>query len=386
MAPKPQKTYRRLPGRAQKHFALLKNERCSLWLGHDHLLHIRRQYYRETAKRFYLKDLQAFNIGRTSWGRWLNIVLLGWIIGFTCTAVAAGIWMDWGVGLAVGIVPVFLLAGVLLNTAFGPTCACYLHTAVQTERLPSLGRLRTARRTVALLKPLIEAEQGRLTPEALEAHTGEHSDVQASVYALDRDGRWGRGAAPLRHETGAAHSILFPLFLPLAASNLVAVFHRNTGLLVFDVLCYLVIVGFLSAALIRQRNSDLPLNLRAMTWVALGALFADFLFGTLIRMGYEFIHAATDPGYVPSMYFDPNAVPLGWPPLDYYLFTVTLMHVTIAALGLLILRDFQRERRALEQLYAAASVPTAAQPPTPPATEQNSFPSPATPPDKNKEK
>ena len=48
---------------------------------------------------------------------------------------------------------------LVTHLAFGPTCSVTIRTAVQTERLPSLGRLRIARRVLARVRPLITAAQ-----------------------------------------------------------------------------------------------------------------------------------------------------------------------------------------------------------------------------------
>jgi hypothetical protein len=51
----------------------------------------------------------------------------------------------------------------LLELAAGPTCACYLRTAVQFESLPSLFRMRKAQKAIELLRRRIENVQGVLT-------------------------------------------------------------------------------------------------------------------------------------------------------------------------------------------------------------------------------
>ncbi len=55
----------------------------------------------------------------------------------------------------------------LVNLLRGPTCVCQIRTAVQTERLPTLKRLRTARKVIARLKPMIEQTQSPLAPAQL---------------------------------------------------------------------------------------------------------------------------------------------------------------------------------------------------------------------------
>ena len=54
---------------------------------------------------------------------------------------------------------------LFLNNLFGTTCACQIRTAVQTEELPSLCRVRQTRKVLDKIRPLITAAQGEITPE-----------------------------------------------------------------------------------------------------------------------------------------------------------------------------------------------------------------------------
>jgi len=58
---------------------------------------------------------------------------------------------------------------LLANALSGPTCRCSIRTAVQTDDLPSLNRLRRTRKVLARLRPLIAAAQGQLAPEEISA-------------------------------------------------------------------------------------------------------------------------------------------------------------------------------------------------------------------------
>ena len=155
---KPESIYRRLPGRGVTltHYAYL-------YLGPDHLLQSAATGYSETYKRFYFRDIQAFIIRRTGiWTIWL-LALLVPALFFAIFAILAP---D-----AVGAAILWTIAGVLLlgsviNLLLGPSCVCHLQTAVQTEKLPSLKRLKKAQKLLNQIKPLIEAEQGRLSAPA----------------------------------------------------------------------------------------------------------------------------------------------------------------------------------------------------------------------------
>jgi hypothetical protein len=158
--------YRRLTrSKLRSSFALAAASRSSLWLGQDHLLVIDTSGYNETYKRFYFRDIQALTLSLTQ-----RRLVWNWILGVS----TAGCLSIWGfffaanpnpgltvVGIAFGTILVFALP-LLLNNLLGPTCACHLRTAVQTERLCSLNRLRHARKLIERLRPLITAAQGTL--------------------------------------------------------------------------------------------------------------------------------------------------------------------------------------------------------------------------------
>jgi hypothetical protein len=58
---------------------------------------------------------------------------------------------------------------LLINNLLGPSCVCHLRTAVQTEELSSLNRLRRARKLLNRIRPLIAAAQGELSPGEIPA-------------------------------------------------------------------------------------------------------------------------------------------------------------------------------------------------------------------------
>jgi len=158
--------YKRLTrARSSGGFAVAVASRTSLWLGADHLLFVNSSGYTETYKRFYFRDIQTFVLQKTQRANVVNIVLTILLVLFLSPAlVAQGIgWKIFLFTLA-GIFTIFLLANLLQ----GQTCRCFLRTAVQTEQLPPLNRIRRAQKVFALLRPLIAAAQGgELSPETI---------------------------------------------------------------------------------------------------------------------------------------------------------------------------------------------------------------------------
>jgi hypothetical protein len=148
--------------------------RMALWLGSDHLLCVETTGYTETYKRFYFRDIQAVTIRRNQQRMMGNIILGVFIIVLAALAIAIvrlsngnGAGAVGGIFLAFTAGPILLV--LLINTLMGPTTVCQLRTAVQTEDLTPLNRLRRARKVLDRLHPLIAEAQGRISPEEVQS-------------------------------------------------------------------------------------------------------------------------------------------------------------------------------------------------------------------------
>jgi len=173
-----QPLYQRLtPSRSTTIVAVAVTNRASLWLGPDHLLLVHSNGYTETYKRFYFRDIQALTVQQTSASTFLNrvLVILCFLLGVGVIAageVSAKITLSIFAGLFIGI-------GVI-NLIKGKTCRCCLRTAVQTEVLPPLHRVKYAHKILARLRPLILAAQGGESAPAQSAGTPT-ADAPASM-------------------------------------------------------------------------------------------------------------------------------------------------------------------------------------------------------------
>jgi hypothetical protein len=167
----PDPAYQRLTReRVSNQFVAVAAPRISLWLGSDHLLLVERMGYSETCKRFHFRDIQAIIIQesflRTIWNAilltLLGICLIGLVASVLLGAVTAAIvWL---------FLTVLVAVPATVNNVYGPGCTCRLQTAVQTETLGSISRVRQARKLLEKLRPLIAAAQGQLlTPEEASA-------------------------------------------------------------------------------------------------------------------------------------------------------------------------------------------------------------------------
>ncbi len=138
----------------------------SLWIGKDHLLSIKKAYYKEEYKRFYFRDIQGFSFIKTNqwiiWGSIAGIFALLFGAGFSLAADFFGVQ---GLYIVATLFGTFFGIILVLNVLLGPTCKCFLQTSVHREPLPSLKRVRTAKKTFLKLKSAIEQEQGTLTAE-----------------------------------------------------------------------------------------------------------------------------------------------------------------------------------------------------------------------------
>ena len=145
------KPYRRLPGLGRQVQSYTR-----LWLGADHLLWVESTGFSERYKRFYFRDNQDIIIRKADRGKIMNYILgslarIGYLIGWS----AGAMW-----SLFFGFMSSLFLLILFLNWLLGPTCVCYLRTAVQTEELKSLNRLRKARQVLRRLQPQLAVAQG----------------------------------------------------------------------------------------------------------------------------------------------------------------------------------------------------------------------------------
>ena len=185
--------YKRLTrARARGGFAVAVMSRTSLWLGADHLLFVDSSGYSETYKRFYFRDIQAITMRQTERGRIWSIVLGVVFILFlfvTLFTRPKGSPAGWSGGelageMVLGGLMAILVLFLLINFFLSPTCKTFLRTAVQTEELPPLCRVRQTRKVLEKIRPLIAAAQGgELSPETISEmlRTQAHSSAAGST-------------------------------------------------------------------------------------------------------------------------------------------------------------------------------------------------------------
>lgn len=152
------------PPRQRGGVAVVSSHRSNLWLGPDHLLGVETEGYTESYKRFYYRDIQAITLRKTNRATIIGTVTGAFTAIFAALALAAASFeakAAWGFPAALFAVPFFI------NLAYGPSCKCQLRTAVQVEDVPSMSRIRRARKVIARLRPLIAEAQGQIAAEEI---------------------------------------------------------------------------------------------------------------------------------------------------------------------------------------------------------------------------
>lgn len=262
------KIYRKLPGK-KKSFLI---GYYTLWQAVDHLLLVYSRFGIEDYKRFYFADIQSIITHKTITGKIQNLVISLFLLGFGTMLVA----LDGPAAMVGGIMAACFAIFLIVNWVRGPTCATYLQTAVQTEKLHSLYRLKSARKVMDRLKPLIEQVQGRLTPEMLRQKASQGQKTGSdTLSALPPK----RAVRNLRSESGIAHLSLFSLIL---LDGLLVILNAEVQMSALTLASTFATMGIgvcVVIALVKQRDSNIPKALRNLTWTTLGFVCVSFLMG-----------------------------------------------------------------------------------------------------------
>jgi hypothetical protein len=136
-----------------------------VWLGEDHVLLVLTRGYVEAYRRFFFKDIQGFVVRQTQIGKIWNAVWAACVAFFGFLALALN---DVGTIIMLCLAAPFAV-GLLINVLLGPTCSFHIRTAVQTERLPAVSRVRSAQNFIEGIEPLITAAQGEIAGDQFNA-------------------------------------------------------------------------------------------------------------------------------------------------------------------------------------------------------------------------
>jgi hypothetical protein len=273
--------YTRLPGRGPRRagFITVPLSRCSLYLGDDHILAVDNNGFSEDYKRFYFSDIQAIITRKTRRGATWSIVLA---LMIACSFVGALFLEVESVRILSWILAGTFLAFLLVNIFRGPTCVCHIMTAVQKDQLPSLNRLRVARKVIETLRPAIESVQGTLSPEEV------YVDPEEGTLHAPRPTRPLRqphaGGHEIRHDDGTLHMMTFALILLDGFLTGIELLHHSAviigvsfGLTLLYSICIII-------ALVKQHESDIPGTVRKITWASMSFVCVSYLLSYVLMV------------------------------------------------------------------------------------------------------
>lgn len=272
-------TYQRLPGK-KKNFLIGYH---TLWQGPDHLLQIYSRLGVEDYKRFYFNDIQAIITRKTGMGIVVNFVLGALTILFGLFAgTSGGGWFFFNA----------IIAGVMLliwiiHFFRGPTCETYLLTAVQTEKLHSLHRLKTTQAVMNQLKSLIEQRQGRVSSEIFAQQSAHPPTSQTKPVSPGGNRQILKTQKP---EKGRMHFALFVLLVINSVYIALSFFYTHVALSLLSTALSMLMGICVVIALVKQHESNLKQSLRTMTWAALGYVCFSFVAGYVVSMTLTFKH------------------------------------------------------------------------------------------------
>ena len=326
------KDYKRLPGTGQK----FMSGRYTLWLGPDHLLHVRSVTASEEYKRFAYADIQALMAFKSHRGKFQNALLLVLMVIFGMI----GYPMDFEGRATFGVIIGFLALILLINISRGPTCRAYVQTAVQREELPSVGRFGTYRRMLQRIRPHIEAAQGQLDPMAL---------AEMQPVAQPRPAaRPHVPAEPVRPGDPRWHR---RLFIALLADGLVglSVFYAgwiasgapaDWGWLfrVVGIVTTVLVVVFALAAIVRQQNTDLTPGIKKLAWAGLGYVCLDLVLAWVfwVIAAFQNVGDPKNASLMIRMWTEPNLFFPEW--FQYLMVGLTVLAFLLAVIGLTSVR------------------------------------------------
>ncbi len=246
-------------------------------MGDDHVLAVDSNGFSEDYKHFYFSDIQGIITRRTRRGGTWSIVLA---LIIACSLMGALFLEKEPVRIFFWVLSGAFLVFLLVNAFRGPTCICHIMTAVQEDQLPSLNRLRVARKVIGTLRHAIERVQGRLSPE--EVHTGQTEVIANSMPSL-LEIRQPRGREhQIRHYDGTMHVITFALMLTDGVVTGIDLLHHTVALAVISSLLTAVYCICIVAALVKQYESDIPGTVRRITWASLGFVCVSYFLNYIL--------------------------------------------------------------------------------------------------------
>jgi hypothetical protein len=273
-----EKQYRRLPGRGAPAWGLAGTS--SLWMAKDHLLYVSSSGYAERYKRFYYENIQAFVIRKTVAGKVVNI-LVGAIAAMALVPVLIGIIGEMNEGTMIFFGVVAAVFGVVLlgNWARGSTCATFIHTGVQAERIYSIGRFYIAMKVLRKVRPLIEEAQGTLDTEGVEVARAEWTRAAESEKTTQSPLAARATVVVKKYYGGVFHLLLFLFILADVWRVALMFYYTSIVLVILGLVGIAGILLWLMLSLAMHRRATIASDVKASTWAAFGYLVLGQILG-----------------------------------------------------------------------------------------------------------
>jgi len=280
-----ERRYRRLPGRP---FSLISRD--SLWLAEDHLLSVQSNRFSENYRRYYFRDIQAVTIQRTApispWTYVAGAVAAAFLApGVLFDYQKTFLWISGGLFLAI----------TLTLIGLGPTCACYMQTAVSRDRLGSLRWIGTAERALRILQPAIEQVQGAMTPELTALQSGPPPIPGSAIQPPPLPGQ-------KKSESGWGYEFFFAVLLLDSLQSYVGLSDRGTAV---DVTAWIILIAEVICGawlIVRQRHFEVPRAIRILVICALvvaaGFTYSAYMLSSISKQ-LRTLDPDFYPGYVP---------------------------------------------------------------------------------------
>jgi hypothetical protein len=125
----------------------------------DSILIISHDWLTERICKLALRDIFGITIMPTRMGRIGNVLLAVAALSVLLIGLVSIETGDFAGLIAASVVASLLLLFALINTLLGPTCRCYLRTAVQNANVPSATRLKYAHKLAAKLTSAVRVAQ-----------------------------------------------------------------------------------------------------------------------------------------------------------------------------------------------------------------------------------
>jgi hypothetical protein len=158
-----------------------------------------------------------------------------------------------------------LVVLLIVSILRGPTCITEVFTRVHSERILCLNRWRTAQQFVSKVRPLVEAAQGTMTSEQLlGAGAAADGGLALPASTCSEPERIHRHKASIRHDSGVLHLVLFSAVLVFMFTDMMDLYLFSHIKNMLDAVLFSLFLLFNVYVMVRQRDTDLPGDLRAL--------------------------------------------------------------------------------------------------------------------------